>query len=80
MVVTMRVLSLFLLIIFYFTKSCHSISFHLPPDAKKCIRDEVHKNVLVVGNYEVEEITSLKTNIEVRRSHDLTPLSRDICR
>ncbi|XP_003389959.1 PREDICTED: transmembrane emp24 domain-containing protein 10-like [Amphimedon queenslandica] len=46
-------------------RTSSSISFHLEPDSKKCLRDEVHKNVLVVGNYELEEATSVKTNIEV---------------
>lgn len=56
---------LLLIILFYMFRTSSSISFHLEPDSKKCLRDEVHKNVLVVGNYELEEATSVKTNIEV---------------
>ena len=41
------------------------ISFHLEPDSRKCIREEVHKDVLVVGEYEIEMIPSQKTSIEV---------------
>ena len=46
-------------------RSCESISFYLDPDSRKCIREEVHKDVLVVGEYELDEIPSQKTNIEV---------------
>ena len=42
-----------------------TISFHLDPDSRKCIREEVHSDVLVVGEYTVSEIHGQKTNIEV---------------
>ena len=68
----MRVL-LVLLVICVSIRQIWSISFHLDPDSRKCIREEVHKDVLVVGDYEVEELPSQKTNIEV--SH---MISRDV--
>jgi hypothetical protein len=30
------------------------ISFHLPVATRKCLQEDVHKDVLVVGNYEIE--------------------------
>lgn len=41
------------------------ISFQLEPDSRKCIREEVHKDVLVVGEYDIEVVPSQKTSIEV---------------
>jgi hypothetical protein len=49
----------------------------LEPDSKKCIREEVHKDVLVVGNYEVEKISSQTTNIEVIDSKGHTLFRKD---
>lgn len=31
------------------------IRFHLGSNQKKCLREEVHKNVLVTGEYEVQD-------------------------
>uniref|UniRef100_A0A6I8RL23 Transmembrane emp24-like trafficking protein 10 (yeast) n=1 Tax=Xenopus tropicalis TaxID=8364 RepID=A0A6I8RL23_XENTR len=31
------------------------ISFSLPPNSRKCLREEIHKNVLVTGEYELSE-------------------------
>lgn len=56
---------LLVLLVFGLLRASLSISFYLDPDSKKCIREEVHKDVLVVGDYEVEDSTSQKTNIEV---------------
>lgn len=53
-------------ILLYLSRRCQSISFNLDPDSKKCIREEVHKDVLVVGQYDLEDIASQRTNIEVR--------------
>ena len=42
-----------------------AISFHLDPDSRKCLREEVHSDVLVVGEYSLNEVHGQKTNIEV---------------
>merc|ERR1712168_1661551 len=42
----------------------HSISFTLTSQAKKCLREEVHKNVLVTGEYRVSE-APIKTHLTV---------------
>lgn len=44
---------------------CSSISFHLDADTRKCVREEVHADVLVVGEYALQEVHGQKTNIEV---------------
>ena len=47
------------------TTQTGAISFLLEPDSRKCIREEVHKDVLVVGEYELEVSHYQKTDIEV---------------
>ena len=42
-----------------------AISFDLEPDSKKCLREEVHKDVLVVGEYELEHSYVQRTDVEV---------------
>jgi len=42
----------------------HSISFTLTAQSKKCLREEVHKNVLVTGEYKVSE-APIKTHLTV---------------
>ncbi|NP_001079761.1 uncharacterized protein LOC379451 precursor [Xenopus laevis] len=32
------------------------IAFSLPPNSRKCLREEIHKNVLVTGEYELSEV------------------------
>ena len=45
-----------------------AISFILEPDVKQCVREEVHKDVLVVGEYKVSEVQGQSTEIRVRTS------------
>jgi hypothetical protein len=42
----------------------HSISFTLTAQSKKCLREEVHKNVLVTGEYKLSE-APIKTHLTV---------------
>ncbi|KAM4664745.1 transmembrane emp24 domain-containing protein 10 [Discoglossus pictus] len=43
------------LLVLFLCGSAHSISFPLPPNGRKCLKEEIHKNVLVTGEYEVSE-------------------------
>lgn len=45
--------------------SVRGISFHITPDERKCIREEVHKDVLVVGEYKLSEIPDQRTDLLV---------------
>ena len=42
-----------------------SITFNVSPDVRKCIREEVHKDVLVVGDYKFSDVTGQTTDIKV---------------
>ncbi|MBN3294904.1 TMEDA protein, partial [Amia calva] len=44
--------------------SALSISFYLPVNSRKCLREEIHKDVLVTGEYEVSEQPNTKTNLK----------------
>ena len=41
------------------------IMFHLQPNSQKCFKEEIHKNVLVSGEYEVQEAPGQKVDIQV---------------
>lgn len=43
----------FLLSIFW--HGCHGINWSLPPNSQKCLKEELHANVLVAGEYDVTE-------------------------
>lgn len=46
-------------------QSAFSISFFLPVNTRKCLREEIHKDVLVTGEYEISEQANTKTNLKV---------------
>lgn len=41
------------------------IMFHLQPNTQKCFKEEIHKNVLVSGEYEVQEAPGQKVDLQV---------------
>lgn len=43
-----------------------AIQFHLPVNSVKCLQEDVDKNVLVVGEYELTEEPRTTTNLKVR--------------
>ncbi|KAM9571351.1 transmembrane emp24 domain-containing protein 10-like [Salvelinus alpinus] len=45
-----------------------SITFYLPVNLRKCLREEIHKDVLVTGEYEVSEQPNAKTNLKIADS------------
>ncbi|XP_011635103.1 transmembrane emp24 domain-containing protein bai isoform X2 [Pogonomyrmex barbatus] len=46
----------------------HGIMFYLEPNGHKCLKEEVHANVLVTGEYEVSEAMGQKTNYVIQDS------------
>ncbi|XP_032872366.1 transmembrane protein Tmp21-like [Amblyraja radiata] len=45
-----------------------AVSFHLPANARKCLREEIHKDVLVTGEYELSEQPGGRTDLKVTDS------------
>lgn len=46
--------------------SIDALMFHLSPNTKKCLREEIHKDKLVTGDYEVSDDPGQRTNLMVR--------------
>ena len=68
LVVTMKLrrqLLLLIAVLLSLLCAAQSISFSLDPDVRKCIQEEVHKDVLVVGEYKLSDQNGQKTDILV---------------
>lgn len=63
MVAMARVAALLLLPVLI--ESVFSISFFLPVNTRKCLREEIHKDVLVTGDYEMSEQPNTRTHLKV---------------
>ena len=48
--------------------SIEALMFHISPNQKKCLKEEIHKDVLVTGDYELSEahgqVTVLKVGLQ----------------
>ncbi|XP_032821032.1 transmembrane emp24 domain-containing protein 10 [Petromyzon marinus] len=45
-----------------------AISFYLPANSRKCLKEEIHKDVLVTGEYDVSEQPNVKADLKVTDS------------
>jgi p24 family protein delta-1 len=45
--------------------SVNSLMFMLSPNHKKCLREEIHKDVLVTGEYELSDAPGQTANLKV---------------
>ena len=54
------------------TSPVSSVSFRIVPDVRKCLREEVHKDVLVIGDYQLSEQSGQKTDIVVCQCNPFT--------
>uniref|UniRef100_UPI003AAE87D5 transmembrane emp24 domain-containing protein 10-like isoform X2 n=1 Tax=Centroberyx gerrardi TaxID=166262 RepID=UPI003AAE87D5 len=54
-----------------------SVTFYLPVNFRKCLREEIHKDVLVTGEYEVSEQPNTKTNLKITDSSGHTLYTKD---
>ena len=59
-----------LVVVVSLISQCHSISFRLSPNTKRCFLDNAQKNELVTGEYSISDSPLLKTHIKV--SHNTT--------
>ena len=53
------------LISLLFVSQIESLMFYLPANVKKCLKEEIHKDILVKGDYYVSEINGHHTKLEV---------------
>ena len=61
----MKIVTCSLLLLLFVIPEGLSITFYLPADSTKCIREEVHKDVLVVGEYQLSDAAFMRTDILV---------------
>ena len=54
-----------------------SLMFYLPPNTKKCLKEEIHKDILVKGDYELSEIVGHQTKLEVLDSKNHILYNKD---
>lgn len=63
--------SALLLLLLFGPASVLAISFHLPVNSRKCLREEIHKDLLVTGAYEITDQSGgaggLRTHLKVRQ-------------
>jgi len=45
-----------------------ALMFHLAPNQKKCLKEEIHKDVLVTGEYSLSDAPGQKTDLQVTDS------------
>ena len=58
--------------------SIQSLMFYLPSSAKKCLKEEIHKDILVKGDYELTEILGHHTKLEVLDSKGHILYNKDV--
>lgn len=54
----------------------HSIRFDLQPNAKKCLKEKMRKNLLAVGEYEVSSLPGTNVDFQITDSQGHTALIR----
>lgn len=68
-----RLSSIYVLLVF--VAVCHGLMFQVQPNQKKCIKEEIHKDVLVTGEYELSEAPEQAANLRVMAYENTFQLS-----
>ncbi|CAJ0589207.1 unnamed protein product [Cylicocyclus nassatus] len=52
---------------------CNALRFNVPANNKKCLKEEIHKNIVVTGEYEISEAAGYSASVHVTdtRGHTL---------
>lgn len=61
----MRSLYLSAGLVLLYTACVHGIMWHLEPNTRKCLREELGQNVLIAGEYEVSELPGQRVDYQV---------------
>lgn len=54
-----------------------SLMFYLPPNTRKCLKEEIHKDILVKGEFEITDIAGHQTKLEVTDSKNHILYNKD---
>ncbi|KAF7488037.1 Transmembrane emp24 domain-containing protein 10 [Sarcoptes scabiei] len=68
--------SIFLLLLDH-CRHCSSIRFYLQPNTKRCLKEEMRKDVLVTGNYSLSESLGVRTDLMITDTKGHTALNRE---
>ncbi|VDK46735.1 unnamed protein product [Anisakis simplex] len=60
-----------------FVECAWSLRFFVPPNGKKCVKEEIHKNVVVTGEYELSEGNGYTSSVHVSDSRGHTLYNRE---
>jgi len=61
----MEVVQYSLLLLALFSSAVNGLNFHLEPNTRKCLKEEIHKDVLVTGEYEANEVPGQEVDMMV---------------
>lgn len=61
----MKTKQLALILLLTYLSSIECLMFYLQPNQRKCLKEEIHKDVLVKGEYEITDIPGHHTKLEV---------------
>ena len=56
------IVSLYLVVL---VSNIDALMFHLPGNGKKCLKEEIHKDVLVTGEYDISDAPNQRVNLRV---------------
>ncbi|CAF0781800.1 unnamed protein product [Adineta steineri] len=62
----MQLIFSFLIFPIFLIGYTYSISFTLPVSTRKCLKEEVHKDTMVTGDYDITSLPGLSTHLEVK--------------
>jgi len=60
-----------------FVNEVNSLRFFLTPNVKKCLKEEIHKNVVVTGEYEFGEAVGQRASVHVTDTRGHTLFKRE---
>ena len=43
-----------------------ALMFHISPQVRKCLKEEIHKDVLVTGDYDISEVHGQQALVQVK--------------
>ncbi|UJR37655.1 hypothetical protein I4U23_030352 [Adineta vaga] len=62
----MQIVFNFIILSIFLIDAIHSISFHLPIGTKKCLKEEIHKDTMVTGDYDITAVPGFSTHLDVK--------------
>jgi len=70
-------LVLYSVVLVFTLMSTESLRFHLQPNTKRCLKEEMRKDVLVTGEYDLSDANGQRTDLSVTDSKGHTAFARE---